>query len=333
MNPYRFSLTMVMILVSPLPAYSAEEDSERKRRTTHLTEEEAGRDFVVQGEYVGTLTIDEQPVDVGVQVIALGDGKFRAVAYPGGLPGAGWTGGDSIVVDGSSEGKTTTFVGENATGVIAGGVLTVQSNEGVEQGQLERIVRESDTLAQEPPEDAVVLFDGSSADEFIDGEMTSDGLLKQGTTSRKTFTDFKLHMEFQLSFMPFARGQGRSNSGVYLQGRYECQILDSFGLDGHDNECGGVYGTKRPAVNMCLPPLSWQTYDIEFTAAKFDDTGKLQENARMSVWHNGVKIHDEIELPKATTAAPLGIGPEPGPIYIQDHGNELRFRNIWVVPR
>jgi len=147
------------------------------------------------------------------------------------------------------------------------------------------------------------------------------------------FGSFTIHIEFRAPFQPWARGQGRGNSGFYAQGRYETQMLDSFGLSGEWNECGGVYQIAKPSVNMCYPPLSWQTYDIEFVQAVYDEDGNKTENAKFTVLHNGVNIHDDVELTHATTASPMKEGPEPGPVFLQNHGNPVRYRNIWVVPK
>ena len=151
-------------------------------------------------------------------------------------------------------------------------------------------------------------------------------------TSKQKFGAGTYHIEFRTPFQPEARGQGRGNSGCYLQGRYEVQVLDSFGLDGHYDDCGGIYGIREPNVNMCLPPLSWQTYDIEFTPARYED-GKKVADGTVSVKHNGVPIHSNVKLPKATTAAPLPEGPADGPLYLQDHGNPVRYRNIWFLAK
>jgi hypothetical protein len=133
--------------------------------------------------------------------------------------------------------------------------------------------------------------------------------------------------------MPRARGQGRGNSGVYLADQYEVQVLDSFGLEGYDNECGGIYKAARPLVNMCFPPLSWQTYDIDFRVARFTPDGKTKkENAFATVRHNGVPIHYNLEL-KSATPGGHRADEHPGPIFLQDHGNPVRFRNIWILPR
>jgi hypothetical protein len=294
----------------------------------------AGPDFVVQGEYVGTLKNDEEEMKVAAQVIALGEGEFRLVGYPGGLPGAGWDEGDMIEIQGEIVDGVPRFdlPSEDLSLVIKDGVLTVADSADNTIGTLKKETRKSPTLGAKPPAGAVVLFDGSTPDNFEGGRMTEDGLLKEGVTSKQKFGSFKLHLEFCTPFMPEARGQARGNSGFYAQGRYEVQILDSFGLEGLDNECGGAYSVGPPKVNMCFPPLSWQTYDIEFTAAEYKD-GEKVKNARMTVLHNGVEIHKDREYPKATPAAPLKEGPEPGPVFLQDHGNPVRFRNIWVVEK
>ena len=97
-------------------------------------------------------------------------------------------------------------------------------------------------------------------------------------------------------------------------------------------ELTGLYSIKAPDTNLCYPPLAWQTYDIDYTAAEYQG-GKKVKNARITVKHNGQVIHEDVELPNATTAAPVAEGPEPGPIYLQDHGNPVRYRNIWVVEK
>jgi len=296
---------------------------------------EAGPDFLVQGEYVGNIRTEEGPQRWGAQVIALGDGKFDLVGYLGGLPGDGWDGSEKPTASGQTTGDQTRFATpENGAGaVVQDGVLTVYDPEGNALGTLKKVERKSPTLDAKPPAGAVVLFDGTTAEHFEGGRMTDDGLLMEGATSKQKFQSFTIHLEFRTPFQPYARGQGRGNSGFYAQGRYETQILDSFGLEGEWNECGGLYKVSKPRVNMCLPPLSWQTYDIDFEAAQFKD-GEKVKNARLTVRHNGVLIHEGVELPGITTGAPVREeGPEPGPVFLQNHGNPVRFRNIWVVPK
>ena len=182
-----------------------------------------------------------------------------------------------------------------------------------------------------PPEGAVVLFDGSHVDEW-NGKMDARKLLKAGATTKKKFDSYTLHIEFILPFKPMGRGQNRGNSGVYQQGRYEVQVLDSFGLKGENNECGGVYTIAKPLVNMCFPPLVWQTYDIDFTGATFDAAGKKTANAKMTAKHNGVVIHQDLELPKETGGG-TKEAPGGGPFHLQDHGNPVFYRNIWVLEK
>jgi hypothetical protein len=292
-------------------------------------------DFAYQGEYSGK--VGDEELRLGVQVIAEGKGRFQAVAYVGGLPGDGWNKEAPVRAAGELKDGQVRFGAENGSAVLKDGSVTVFDADGNRIGQLPKVARSSPTLGKKPPEDAIVLFDGTAAslDNWQGGRMTDDGLLMEGVTSKQKFGDHQLHLEFRLAYQPEDRGQGRSNSGIYAQGRYEVQILDSFGLEGKHNECGGIYSVKDPDVNMCLPPLAWQTYDIDYTAARYDDQGKILANPRITVRHNGVLIHQDVELPgeRSTTAAPLGPGPEPGPVFLQNHGCPLRFKNIWVVER
>lgn len=296
--------------------------------------EKTDADFKVQGEYVGEIKTDNDTLKIGAQIIAMGGGKFTGVGYVGGLPGDGWNQTDKVEIEGEGKDGVATFKKDDVVSTVKDGVLSVEVG-GVKIGELKRVIRKSPTLGAKPPEGATVLFDGKNADEWEGGKLSDNGLLQQGTTSKRKFGSHKIHIEFLLPYMPEDRGQGRGNSGIYVQGRYEVQMLDSFGLEGKDNECGGLYSVKNPDLNMCFPPLSWQTYDIDYTAAKFDSAGKLTSNPRVTVLHNGVIVHKDVELPgeRSTTAAPSKPGPEPGPIHLQDHGNPLRYRNIWVVEK
>ncbi len=293
----------------------------------------AGPDFAIQGEYQGAVKTDEGERKFGVQIVALGEGKFHGAGYPGGLPGDGWDKSEKMEGDGELKDGAVVFdAGEGRQAVVKGGVLTVTDGSAQVLATLKKVDRKSPTLGAKPPAGAVVLFDGTTADAFEGGRMTDDGLLMEGVTSKQKFGSFTMHLEFRTPFMPGARGQARGNSGFYAQGRYEVQILDSFGLKGESNECGGIYGVASPAVNMCFPPLAWQTYDVDFTAAEWKD-GRMVRKPRMTVRHNGVLVHENVELPHATTAAPVKEGPEKGPIFLQNHGNPVRFRNIWVVEK
>ncbi len=295
----------------------------------YLDVEQAGLDYQLQGEYQGLLGGTEP---IGIQVIALGDGQFRGRAYFGGLPGDGWDGNEPAETTAKADGAKVAFAGDFGTATADGKTLVIRDPGGDELGRLERVERKSPTLGRKPPEGAIVLFDGSHADAFEGGRISDDGLLQQGVTSNQKFGSHHLHLEFRLPFQPADRGQARGNSGVYLQGRYEVQLLDSFGLEGEQNECGGIYSVRAPAINMCFPPLTWQTYDIDYTAATYDDNGQVTSPPRMTVRHNGIVIHDDVELPanRSTTAAPVPPGPAPGPLYLQDHGCPVQFRNIWI---
>jgi len=286
--------------------------------------DQAGPDYKIQGEYEGDKW--------GAQVVALGGDAFDVYILGGGLPGAGWDPKTRIKISAKTEGGKTTLSGKGWSGEIADGTLTAKGPDG--DLALKHTVRQSPTLGAKPPEGAVVLFDGTSGEELlargkpakvVDGLIWTNGT--GGYFSKRKFGSIKLHLEFRLSYMPYARGQGRSNSGVYPAGRHECQVLDSFGLTGENNECGGIYTIAKPAVNMCFPPFTWQTYDIEYHLASEGKPAMM-----VSVLHNGVKIHENVELKKHTTSAPdNGADDTPGPLHLQDHGNPVAYRNIWLV--
>jgi hypothetical protein len=321
-----FIMAVVMGSLTAVASRAAEE------KPAEFANPAEAADYNLQGEYKGQVTLEGVEQAFGVQLVAGGEGQFNAVAYPGGLPGDGWDGGAKLEADGKREGQKITF-STGSTAELQEGELAIHNADGQLLGRLKKVHRKSRSLELPPPPGAVVLFDGSSAEAFQDGRMTEDSLLMQGATSHETFQDFRLHLEFRTPFMPAARGQGRGNSGAYMQGRYEVQILDSFGLEGRDNECGGIYEVKPPDINMAYPPLAWQTYDVEFTAARYDESGKKTADARMTVRQNGVLIHNDVGIPRATRGNTVPDGPQPGPLYLQDHGNPVRFRNIWIVKR
>lgn len=222
--------------------------------------------------------------------------------------------------------------------------------------QLKKAVRSSPTLGAKPPSGAVVLFDGKNLDawEHGGGRKASWRLLESGVMevpsekndeerqqgiggdiqTKQKFGDCKIHLEFRYPVEPGKAGQGRGNSGFFFQGDYEVQILNSYGLEGRWNECGALYKTCPPKVNAARPPMEWQTYDIDYTASVWKD-GKKVSSPRISVRLNGVLIHHDQEIEHVTAHAFASRFNEPkgdGPIRLQDHGNAIQFRNIWIVP-
>jgi hypothetical protein len=295
-------------------------------------------DFSVQGEYLGEGTLPDGHEDkVGAQVIAKGHGRFRVVVYRGGLPGAGWQrGGERFMLDGQREENRTTLAGKSLGGTIVGDAMTVTDPPGNEKIKLKRIERQSPTLGRKPPAGAIVLFDGAGTEHWARAKLTKEGNLWAGALTKPLLESCRLHVEFRLAWMPEDGGQARSNSGVYVHESYEIQVLDSFGLEGKSNECGGLYATREPIVNACLPPLVWQTYDIDFTAPRYED-GTKAANARITVRHNGVLIHDDVELERATGGG-KPEGPGPRGLFLQGiwsgeaprPGNKVQYRNVWA---
>ncbi len=231
-----------LLLSAPLLAQPA------KDGPTYTSPAEADEDFAFAGEYVGSQRLLGDPRGaerIGVQVIALGNGKFSAVKYLGGLPGDGWRGRERILLEGERAGDVVRMKGKVTSLVVTGQSAEVVDDLGNRLGQLQRVNRVSPTMGAKPPEGAIVLFDGAGTEKFKNGKLTKDGFLAAGTETKDAWNNFRLHGEFLLPYKPLARGQNRGNSGFYLQGRYELQVLDSFGLEGVENECGGLYRLIR----------------------------------------------------------------------------------------
>ena len=305
--------------------------------------EHVDADFQFQGEYTGTVS---QPgggkTRLGAQVRALGDGVFRTMFFAGGLPGDGWDGktiiqkapstDDSTPEDAKREGNKV-VIDQVYKAVCDGRTLAGQTDEGV-KFELARVHRRSPTLGAKPPAGAIVLFDGSNVDEWRPGaKLTPQKWLIGGATTRRKFQDFTLHVEFMISYVPQTRTIWvRPNSGVFLQERYEIQILDSFGIVERQHDCGVLYAQITPKINMCYPPLTWQTYDIDFTAARYDAAGKKSKLGRTTVKFNGVTILDDVEI-KGSTPSGIPESPQPGGIYLQEHGFPAFFQNVWIVEK
>jgi hypothetical protein len=246
--------------------------------------------------------------------------------------------------DGGAVTWSATFADENCTG-------SYKSEDGSGTLRMRRVHKKSPTLGAQPPRGAIALFDGTDLDRWTTGSgeppawKVEDGVLEVAARiedgkpvhsdifTKRKFSDQKVHVEFRTPLMPQARGQARGNSGVYLQGRYEVQVLDSFAEPPRDNEAGGIYKIAAPKVNASLPPGEWQTYDITFRAPRFNSDGEKTASARISVRYNGVLIHDDVELPHATPGGLGGDPKKPGSLLLQDHGNPVQYRNIWVLPQ
>jgi hypothetical protein len=208
---------------------------------------------------------------------------------------------------------------------FAGGWSIVDGALENEGKSLHKIERSSPTQGLKPPDGATVMFDGSGLGKFANAQVKNQTLTVKAL-STEPLEDHFLHIEFRVPYTPGHWDARRGNSGVFIQGRHEIEVLDSMGQALRNTHCGGIIGGSAPKINMSFPPLAWQTYDVAFRAAKFKGNRRVA-NARMSVWHNGVLIHDDVEIREHRDDK------KPGGLYLQDqHRCDVRFRNIWALP-
>ena len=285
------------------------------------------------GRWIGKVEVDPE---LHAQVIALGNDSYRIRFVPKLFLRT------PVIeeVEAKVENGRLAFAGSSVRGEIVDGRIKGERTRGGDTFDLERAVHSSPTMGKKAPEGAKVL--GKAAWQAAEGwEFADDGVItvtpKGGyLTSKEAFKDLEMHIEFRNSFMPRQRGQQRSNSGVFVQDIYEVQVLDSYGLEGVYDECGALYKVMAPQVNACAPPVEWQTYDITYRAPRYDSAGKLVEDPRITVYHNGIRIHHDQPMPWITAWTEeerLAPPPkDPGHIKLQGHNNYVQFRNIWVKP-
>jgi hypothetical protein len=190
-----------------------------------------------------------------------------------------------------------------------------------------------------PPSDAIVLFDGKDLSQWNGGDkwIVADGVATvkdTNITSKQSFGDCQIHVEWASPEKVSGKGQGRGNSGIYIQTRYEIQVLDSVDNETYpDGQAGSVYKQNPPLVNASRGPGQWQAYDIIFTAPRFEEDGKLKSPAYVTVIHNGVLVQNHFELPGGTfwnQPPEYNAHPLKQPLLLQNHGNPVRYRNIWI---
>lgn len=346
-HPSRIFPVVVACLFAVDQAAAAEPAPKKPPLKVYTDPEHVDADFAFQGEYTGEVTLAGSDSEgcktrLGAQVRALGDGAFRTMFFPGGLPGDGWDGQTIIQKEPSTDAKVPAdsrledgkvVIDQVYQGTCDGRTITGKTDSAA-KFELARVDRQSSTLGAKPPAGAIVLFDGSDLDQWQKGAaMTPEKLLRTGAHTTRKFQDFTLHVEFMISYVPHTQGIGqRPNSGVYLQERYEIQILDSFGVIERAHDCGVLYAQIIPEINMCYPPLRWQTYDIDFTAARYDPAGAKTNLARCTVKFNGVVILNDVEI-KHSTPGGIPEKPEPAGIYLQAHGLPVFFQNVWIVEK
>jgi len=295
------------------------------------------------GEYTGEFVVDGKKGQGLAQVIAEGKGQYRAVLMRGLWKTDPKIKQVRIELVGKVDDKgNVPLEGEGWKGCLIGRkTLVAKSEKGSFDGKW--TVRKSPTLCAKPPKGAIVLLPFKPGEKPDMKEWTNkkwipltNGAMRVGRGSNFTvrkFGSMKLHIEFRCPYEPTRRGQGRGNSGVYTQKRYEVQVLESFGLKSRSNDAGSIYRVATTKVNACLPPLQWQTYDIEFTNAVVGADGKTKTPPLMSVKHNGVEIHKDVKMPGKTTAAAASGLTVKDSLMLQDHGNKVEYRNIWIVEK
>lgn len=301
------------------------------------------------GEYEGTYRADRsQTTRATAKVILEGPGYYRVVMQA--EPLASGTPGAQFEIYGVQQGTRVNLFGRaNALqwhGRIVGETLTADPGYYGISAELKKVMRKSPTEGLQAPAEAVVLlpYTPGKAPDFSAWrggawKPQEDGSLqcapgKGSITTRQNFGDMKLHLEFWLPLMAESFGQGRANSGVIINNIYEVQVLDSFGLVPSMGDCGSIYDQTRPRVNASLPPERWQTYDIVFRAPRMRPDGSVQEKGRVTVELNGVKVQDNVVIEGATAGHEPGKPPvnaATGPLHLQDHGNQVRYRNVWLV--
>jgi hypothetical protein len=303
-----------------------------------LDPSEAGPDFAVQGEYDGEARSQAgAETGLGAQVVAQGDGRFRVVFFPGGLPGDGWTGADRFEAEGAAdpsggEPGRIRIEGGEYQGALAGDSLKGSEVTG-RTFVLRKRERQSPTLGLAPPSGATVLIGGGaltagSLAEWDNASLDTNGHfvpLEPVAATRKTFSDFSMHIEFRLPFVPSAMGQARGNSGLkFLLPKAffaEIQLLDSFGNEPETDECGGIEVLFKPDVNATLPPLTWQTFDIHLVTPAAADTPVVGKGV-INVWHNGILIHSGRVLPSMASSVNIAL---------QKYVSPVAFRNMWIL--
>lgn len=302
-----------------------------------------------QGEYEGTYQADpSQKTKAKAKVIAEGPNYYRVLVQAEPLISSEPTA--QFEIYGVQQGNRVNLWGRSNAqqwhGRINGDKLVADPGYYGVGMELTKVLRTSPREGAQPPEGAVVLLPfasgkapDTSAWRGATWKPQEDGSLqcdpgKGSILTKQNFGDMKLHLEFWLPLMAESFGQGRANSGVIINNMYEVQVLDSFGLVPSAGDCAAIYSQTRPKVNASFPPERWQTYDIVFRAPRMNADGTVKEKARVSVELNGVKVQEDVQIEGNTAGHAPGKPPAnvaSGPLQLQDHGNRVRYRNVWVV--